>query len=67
MIEVIAINYGMEVLLMSDDTNIPITEWLDFDGGECSNDDATVCVAGPDVDGKWYSEVLENFDETAVH
>ncbi len=52
---------------MSDDTNIPITTWYDDESNECSKDDATVCIAGPDVDGKWYSEVLENFDETAVH
>ncbi len=66
-LEVIAINYGMEVLLMSDDTNIPVTTWLDDGNEECSKEEAIDCVAGPDAAGKWHRCELKDFDSETTH
>jgi hypothetical protein len=40
------------LVLLQDGTLLPITNWY-ADGEECGAAEATSCVAGPMLDGKW--------------
>lgn len=55
-----------EVVVMSDGSFVPITDFFDCDGDECGADDAVSCVAGPFDDG-WLSIDLHDAEPVAVH
>jgi hypothetical protein len=59
------INRERSFVVMGDDTVIPITNFIDFDGEDCDPDDAYALVAG-DEDFGWLTIEAPDFD-TAVH
>lgn len=65
--QVVAINYGLETLMLDDGSVIPITKWLDADGDDCSKHDAEFCVGGPDTSGLWYNAQLDEFSENSLN
>lgn len=54
------------VVVMSDGTEIPITNYFDEWGEECEPDDAVTCVAGSDSYG-WITIDLTEFEQITVH
>ena len=63
-----ALHRGHELVLLSDGSTAPITNWVDGDGEECGAFDSPVAaVAGPDANGKWHSIVLFEFEMVEVH
>lgn len=64
-LEVIAINLGQGIVLLDNDTILPISTYLDADGDECEPHDALVVVAGKDGMG-WWAIDIEDF-ERSVH
>lgn len=64
MITVQAIQRSAALALLSDDTTVPITVWLDADGDETTNlDEGVAFVAGCDERGIWFAESLLDFPE----
>lgn len=58
-----AINRKLGVVLMSGGSIVPVSDWLDEDGDDCSPEDAVFAVAGPASDGRWHTLLLSDFDE----
>lgn len=57
---VTAVNLGSGMILLSDGTVLPITNYIDADGDDCAKEAAIVCVAGNDEHG-WYALNLAGF------
>ena len=46
---------------------LPVTNWMDGDGDNCSAIDAVVAVAGPDASGKWHTIDLREFESAFLN
>lgn len=57
-----AIHKGKAICLMTGGTIVPIATWLDDNGDDCEAHEAVVAVAGPDMNGKWHTLLLSEFD-----
>lgn len=64
MIEVSCVKGG--VAYTEDGQVLPVTNWLDEDGDDCDEDDAVVCVAGPDRDGFWLTIDFREMEEVTL-
>lgn len=64
--QVLAVNIERRLVLMDDDSFVPITNLLDAHGDECDIDDALAAVAGPDGDGQWHSVDLTKFSPQPI-
>lgn len=60
-LDVDAIHRARGIAMLSDGQEIPVTNWIDIDGDECSQEDAVACACGPDANGKWYAVNLSCF------
>lgn len=58
-LEPVAIDFDSGVVIMSDDSVLPITNWFDEDGDECEADDAVSLVCG--TGGVWVTISLAEF------
>lgn len=59
--DVEAISRGREEAMLSDGSTIPVTSWVGDDGFRCAKDVATMAIAGPDKNGKWWMIRLIEF------
>ena len=48
------------IVAIVDQERLPVTQMFDCDGEDCEFEEATVVVAGPDKDGKWFTISLGN-------
>ena len=60
---VIGINLIVEEMMLDDGVILPITDWIDGNGNECSKQEAEFCIAGPDLNGRWYNAAIEEFSD----
>ena len=65
-VEPIAWNRSLHMLLLSDDSLVPIVSWLDEDGEDCDPQEAVVFIAGKDGLG-WFACVVEEFAKVSVN
>lgn len=57
-----------EIVVFSDGSSAPITNWVDAWGDDCGpNDHPVSAVAGPDSNGQWHSVDLSEFDPVEVN
>jgi hypothetical protein len=66
-IDVEAVNRTHAVVILDTGEEIAVTNWLDDCGDECTSDDATVAVAGPDKLGRWYAIDLSAFEPVRLN
>lgn len=68
--EIVAVNRGQALVLLSTGETAPICTWLDCEGDECEPDDAVVAVAGP-ITGRttlsFYAVELCDYDDMRSH
>lgn len=64
--DVQAVNRNEDIVLLDDDTIIPITDYFDVGGRPCAPEDAVTCVAGQ-IDRGWWSINLRDFTPIARH
>lgn len=60
------VNRKLGIVLLTDGTELPITDFFDLDGDECAPENAVSCVAGSDEYG-WLSIDLSDFERKTVH
>lgn len=64
-LHVVSMNLGEvdSVFILSNDEIIPITNYYDDDGDEVRReDDFQWMVAGPSVEGYWFTEQIDHFE-----
>ena len=60
------VNKHLGIAMLRHEIPLPITNWLDSNGNECSPKEACVCVAGDDKYG-WWSIDLSHYSRTAFN
>lgn len=65
-LDVLFINRGQRIAVLTDNSVIPVTHWFDHMARECDPLLAVSCVAGCDEVG-WFSIDLEAFSYATVH
>lgn len=66
-IDIEAISLSDEAVFLSSGERVPITNWFDCLGDECSCYTAVAAVAGPDREGRWFSFALDAFEPATLH
>ena len=64
--DILFINRLAGVAVLDDNNVVPVTNWFDTLGDECTPDKAVSCVAGHDSVG-WYAVDLSQFGYAVVH
>lgn len=54
MTNVVAINRALKKVVLDDGQILPMTDFFRY-GEDCSPDEASACVAGPDKNGNWFA------------
>jgi hypothetical protein len=61
-LDICAIHVRQKQAMMTDGSIIPITNFIDHEGEESEPEDAVQFVAGPDGDGKWWTDCIESYN-----
>ena len=65
--DVEAVNRSRCIAVLASGERVPVMLWLDFEGDECTAEDAVVAVAGPDEAGRWFAIDLSAFEPAFLH
>jgi len=65
-LDITAINTTLGLAILSDNTSVPITHYIDNNGDECTRDRAAAFVAGADDVG-WFTALLSDYRPATVH
>jgi len=65
-LDVVSLNRGQKLAILSNDACVPITNYFDEEGDECDEEDACTCVCGDDSNG-WFAVDLSVFTYRRPH
>jgi hypothetical protein len=65
-LDIVAINRTKRIAILNCDCQIPVTDWFDKNGKDCSPENAIICVCGDDDHG-WFTVDLEALKTVTVH
>lgn len=62
------LNPNTRLIILMDGEPIEIVRFMDIDGQDTDDlDEAIACVAGPDLDGNWYTMPIHDDVRTTIH
>jgi hypothetical protein len=61
-----AVCVSKSLAVMTTGEILQVTDWFDSEGDECPPCEAVACIAGPDIEGRWYSISLSDFQNITI-
>ena len=67
MAEIIAVNRYQMIAITDGGDVVEITNGFDTDDNDCTMNAAVYCIAGPDINGRWFSIDLAGFQPVTTN